>query len=149
MHTECYLHAGITEKIIGCAMKVHRYFGLGFPEAIYQRALIIELEKAGLKCRAEVERDVYDEEYFIRKRRQDLVLEDKVPVEMKALSELDKACVNQILNYLRVFKIEFGLLLNFGCESLQYKQLVNTKSISEIHTNTEICDICLTHYRID
>ena len=72
-------------------MKVHRYFGLGFPEILYQRALIIELEKLGLKCRAEVEKDIYYEGYFIGKRRLDLIVEDKVLVELKAISELDKS----------------------------------------------------------
>ena len=126
--TQEYVHGDLTKKIIGCAMKVHRYFGMGFPEAIYQRALIIKLEKLGLKCRAEVEKDIYYEEYFIAKRRLDLLVEDKVLVELKAISELDKASHNKILNYLRVFKIEVGLLLNFGTESLQYKRFVNTRT---------------------
>ena len=68
MEAEQYKHADITKKIIGCAMKVHTYFGPGFPEIIYQRALIIELEKAGLKCKAEVERNVYYEEIFVGKK---------------------------------------------------------------------------------
>lgn len=127
LETPQYKHADITEKIIGCAMKVHRYFGMGFPEAVYQRALIIELEKLGLKCRAEVEKDIYYEGYFIAKRRLDLLVEDKVLVELKAISELDKASHNKIINYLRVFKIEVGLLLNFGAENLQYKRFINTK----------------------
>ncbi|MGD5408089.1 GxxExxY protein, partial [Xanthomonas citri pv. citri] len=96
----------ITGKIIGCAMKVHQFFGQGFPENIYQRALIIELEKVGLKCRSEVEKDVYYEEHFIGKRRLDLIIEDVVLVELKAIAELDKASYNKIVNYLKVFKIE-------------------------------------------
>ena len=123
-----YIHADITEKIIGCAMKVHRYFGLGFPENIYRRALVVELEKIGLKCKAEVEKDIYYAEHFIGKRRLDLIVEDKVLVELKAISELDKAAYNKMINYLNVFKIEVGLLLNFGFESLQYKRFVNTKN---------------------
>jgi GxxExxY protein len=126
MNTELK-YQDITEKIIGCAMKVHRYFGLGFPEVIYQRALIIELEKLGLKCNSEVEKDIYYEEHFIGKRRLDLIVEDKVLVELKAISELDKGSYNKIINYLKVFKIEVGLLLNFGTESLQYKRFINTK----------------------
>lgn len=127
METPQDKHADITEKIIGRAMKAHRYFGMGFPEAVYQRALIIELEKSGLKCGAEVEKDIYSEGYFIAKRRLDLLLEEKVLVELKAISELDEASHNKIINYLRVFKIEVGLLLNFGAESLQYKRFINTK----------------------
>lgn len=62
-----YKHSEITEKIIGYAMKVHSWFGPGFPEIIYQRSLLIELEKAGLKCRAEVEKDVFYEECLLAK----------------------------------------------------------------------------------
>lgn len=120
-----YKYSDITEKIIGCAMKVHRFFGAGFPEIIYQRALIIELEKIGLKCRSEVEKDIYYEEHFIGKRRLDLLVEDVVLAELKAISELDPASYNKIINYLKVFKIEVGLLLNFGSERLQYKRFVH------------------------
>ncbi len=105
-------------------MKVHTYFGPGFPEIIYQRALIIELEKAGLKCKAEVERNVYYEEIFVGKRRLDIIVEDVVLVEMKAISELDAASYNKIVNYLKVFKIDVGLLLNFGMDGLQYKRFI-------------------------
>jgi GxxExxY protein len=59
----------MTEKIIGCAMKVHRYFGPGFPEIVYKRALIIELERAGLTLRQEVERDIiYETKLILQKK---------------------------------------------------------------------------------
>lgn len=116
----------ITEKFIGCAMKVHRYFGLGFPEIVYKRSLIIELEKIGLKFRQEVEKDIVYEGNCIYKRRLDLIVEDVVLVELKALKEVDKTEYNQILNYLRVFRLEVGLLLNFGAPSLQFKRLINS-----------------------
>lgn len=116
----------ITEKIIGCAMKVHRYFGFGFPEIVYKRALIIELEKLGLKFRQEVEKDIFYEGNCIYKRRLDLIVEDVVLVELKALKEVDNSEYNQILNYLRVFKLEVGLLINFGAPSLQFKRLISS-----------------------
>lgn len=93
----------ITEKIIGCAMKVHRYFGLGFPEIVYQRALMIELARLGLKFKQEVERDIIYEDKLIYKRRLDLIVEDVILVELKAIKEVDNTEYNQILNYLRVF----------------------------------------------
>jgi GxxExxY protein len=93
----------LTEKIIGCAMKVHRYFGLGFPEIVYKRALIIELRKIGISCKEEVERNIVYDEKIIHKRRLDLIVEDVVLVELKALKEVDNAEMNQILNYLRIF----------------------------------------------
>ena len=116
----------LTEKLIGCAMKVHRYFGLGFPEIVYKRALIIELKKIGLKLKQEIEKDIIYEEKLIYKRRLDLIVEDVILVELKAIKEVDAVDYNQILNYLRVFKLEVGLLINFGGESLQFKRLINT-----------------------
>ena len=116
----------LTEKLIGCAMKFHRYFSLGFPEIVYKRALIIELEKIGLKLKQEIEKDIIYEEKLIYKRRLDLIVEDVILVELKAIKEVDAVDYNQILNYLRVFKLEVGLLINFGGESLQFKRLINT-----------------------
>ncbi len=113
----------LTQKIIGCAMKVHRYFGLGFPAVVYKRALMIELKKIGLNFREEVERDIVYEAKVIHKRRLDLIVENVVLLELKALKEVDNSEMNQILNYLRVFKIEVGLLLNFGASSLFLNRL--------------------------
>ncbi|HMK27520.1 MAG TPA: GxxExxY protein [Chitinophagaceae bacterium] len=119
-------HHELTEKIIGCAMKVHRHFGPGFPEVVYKRALIIELNKIGIPCKEEVIRDIIYEGKVIHKRRLDLLVEDIILLELKALKEMDNAEVNQILNYLRVFKIEVGLLLNFGTPSLFFKRFIHT-----------------------
>lgn len=119
-------HHELTEKIIGCAMKVHRYFGLGFPEIVYKRALILELRKIDISCKEEVERDIIYEGKIIHKRRLDLLVEDVVLVEFKALKEIDNSEMNQILNYLRIFKIEVGLLLNFGATSLYFKRYIHT-----------------------
>lgn len=119
-----YKFSELTGKIIGCAMKVHRYFGPGFPEVIYKRALLIELGRAGIDCEAEVEQDIYYEEELIGKRRIDILAEQKVLVELKAISETDEASVNQVTNCLRVFRLEVGLLLNFGMTSLYYRRFV-------------------------
>lgn len=116
----------LTEKIIGCAMRVHRYFGPGFPEIVYKRALMIEFEKIGLTYRQEVEKDIIYEGKTIHKRRLDLIVENVVLLELKAQKTVDNGDYNQILNYLRVFKMEVSLLLNFGASSLQFKRFVNT-----------------------
>jgi GxxExxY protein len=118
-------YAEITQSVIGCAMKVHSYFGAGFPEIIYRRALAIELEKEGMSYGVEIEKDIYYHENFIGKRRLDIVVENKVLLELKAVGEIDEACYSQIINYLKVFDLEVGLILNFGCRSLQFKRFVN------------------------
>src|SRR5215510_13760115 len=88
----------LTEKIIGCAMKVHRHFGPGFPEIVYKRALVIELEKLGLKVKQEMERDIFYGERVIYRRRLDLIIEEVVLTELKAQKEVDNGDSNQIIN---------------------------------------------------
>ncbi len=124
---EEYIHSELTGKIIGCAMKVHRVIGPGFPEIIYNRCLQIELRKSGLSCEAEVEKDIYYEGIKVGSRRLDLLVNNWGIVELKAVTEVEPLYYNQIINYLKIFKIEVGLLLNFGNTSLQYKRFANTR----------------------
>jgi GxxExxY protein len=100
---------------------------MGFPEIVYKRALMIELKKAGLSFESEADRDIIYEQHLIAKRRLDLIVENKVLVELKAISETTNRDLAQIINYLNVFQIEVGLLLNFGQPSLYYKRFINSK----------------------
>lgn len=120
-------YSDITEKVIGCAMKVHSAIGPGFPEKIYQRCLILELKSMGIKCESEIEKDIFYTGIKVGSRRLDLFIENKVLIELKAISEIDSGCFNQIINYLKVFQLEVGLLLNFGKPSLEFKRFVNSK----------------------
>lgn len=122
-----FKYGDVTERIIGCAMRVHRYFGLGFPEVVCKRALVIELENDGLRYKTEVEKDIYYRGKFIGKRRLDLIIDEKILIALKAIKELDKSYYNQILNYLKIFDLEIGLLLNFGTNSLQFKRFINSR----------------------
>src|SRR4030095_151153 len=101
----------LTEKVIGCAIKVHKYFGPGYPEIVYKRALVLEMRKIEINVLVEPERDILYEGETIYKRRIDLLAEEVVLVELKAQKELDNATINQILNCLKIFELEVGLLL--------------------------------------
>lgn len=79
-----------------------------------------------MKFKQEVERDIIYEDKLIYKRRLDLIVEDVILAELKAIKEVDNTEYNQILNYLRVFNLEVGLLINFGAPSLQFKRLINS-----------------------
>jgi GxxExxY protein len=116
----------ITEKIIGAAFEVHKFLGNGFQEVIYQRALAYEMRRAGLGFVREIEQDIYyrDLPEPIGTRRADFVVEDKVLVELKAVIALEDVHWAQVLNYLKAYKLEVGLLLNFGSKSLTFKRLV-------------------------
>ena len=116
----------ITEKIIGASFEVHKFLGNGFQEVIYQRALAWELSNAGLSFAREIEQEIFykDLQEPIGKRRADFVKEGKVLVELKALVELEDVHMAQVLNYLKAYKLEVGLLINFGSKSLIFKRLV-------------------------
>jgi GxxExxY protein len=115
----------LTEKIIGCALKVHKILGCGFKEVIYQRALEKEMWKAGLNFARELEMDIMYEGESIGKRRVDFLVESSVMVELKAITLIDEIVYAQALNYLRVYNVQKGLILNFGNTKLQIKRLVN------------------------
>ena len=116
----------ITEKIIGASFEVHKFLGNGFQEVIYQRALAWELSQAGLSFAREIEQDIFYKKLAepIGTRRADFVVEGKVLVELKALVELEDVHLAQVLNYLKAYKLEVGLLINFGSKSLAFKRLV-------------------------
>lgn len=117
----------ITEKIIGCAMKVHRELGSGFQEYIYQRALEIELKKALIRFIREFEMPIYYQGEKIGMRIVDFFIDEKIMVELKAVADLDDVHLAQGLNYLEASGLEVGLLINFGAKSLQFKRLHNRK----------------------
>lgn len=116
----------LTEKIIGASFEVHKFLGNGFQEVIYQRALAYEMRQAGLAFAREIEQDIFykDLPEPIGRRRADFVVEGKVLVELKAMVQLEDVHLAQALNYLKAYKLEVGLLINFGSKSLTFKRLV-------------------------
>jgi len=125
MNTELK-YKDITEKIIGASFEVHKFLGNGFQEVIYQRALAYEMYKSGLEFAREIEQDIFykDLDKPIGTRRADFVVEGKVLVELKAIIQLVDVHLAQALNYLKAYKLEVGLLINFGSKSLTFKRLV-------------------------
>ncbi len=122
-------YKGITQKIIGASFEVHKFLGNGFQEVIYQRALAYEMRTAGLEFAREIEQDIFYKELPepIGTRRADFVVEGKVLVEIKAMIKLEDVHLAQALNYLKAYKLEVGLLINFGSKSLTFKRLVLTQ----------------------
>ncbi len=116
----------ITNKIIGAAFEVHKFLGNGFQEVIYQRALAYEMGQAGLQFSREIEQDIFykDLESPIGTRRADFIVDDKVLVELKAIIQLEDVHLAQVLNYLKAYRLEVGLLINFGSPSMTFKRLI-------------------------
>ena len=123
-------HKDLTEKIIGAAFEVHKFLGNGFQEVIYQRALAFEMQKAGLAFGREIEQDIFYKDFPkpIGTRRADFVVAGKVLVELKAITTMEDVHKAQLLNYLKAYRLEVGLLINFGAKSLEVKRSVLTQS---------------------
>ena len=124
---EKYAESEFTGKVIGCCMEVHRFLGNGFQEVIYQRALAIEMEFAGLEFTREMEMPVYYRDIQIGGRRVDFFVREKIMVEIKAIIKLEDVHLAQAINYLEAYKMEIGLLINFGARSLEFKRVHNNK----------------------
>jgi len=107
-------------------MQVHPELGNGFPEVIYQRSLAIEFLNQNISYNREESMPLFYKGKSIGKRRTDFMVKEKVLVELKALSEINKTHYNQVLNYLTAFNLEVALLLNFGENSLNFKRLINS-----------------------
>lgn len=116
-----------TGKIIGCAMRVHTALGNGFQEVIYQRCLEIELTRENIPFVREFRMPIFYRDIHVGTRRVDFLVENRISVELKAVTELEDAHLAQALNYLEAYNLEVGLLINFGERSLKFKRLHNKK----------------------
>ena len=112
----------LTHMVIGCAMQVHSTLGQGFLEAVYERALLHELHKQGIAAAAQQPIDVYYDGIVVGHFVADLLVPDRLIVELKAVQALNEAHETQLVNYLMATGIEVGLLLNFGGASLEFKR---------------------------
>jgi len=121
----------LTYRIIGCAMKVHNNLGNGFQaclpkgstacrqEVMYQRCLAIELDRASIEYAREMEMPIFYENIEVGTRRADFIVAGEVMVELKALVKLEDVHLAQALNYSTAYRIDKGLLINFGSASLE------------------------------
>ena len=123
LETEKYKHAPLTRSIIGCAMSVHNQLGNGFQELIYHRALAIEMKKQGLVFLDEIEVSIFYDNIEIGKRRVDFLVEKIIPVEIKGVKQLENIHLAQAINYLEAYKMEVGLLINFGSMRLDFHRI--------------------------
>jgi GxxExxY protein len=117
-------HADVTRVILGAAFEVHQVLGAGFLESVYEEALTHELTLRGMKVQRQLEVPVHYKGMLVGTHVLDLVVEDKVVVEMKAVKELAEIHSAMVLSYLSATRLPVALLLNFGKQSLQHRRLV-------------------------
>ncbi len=115
----------LTEKIIACCFKVHSELGPGFTERIYHNALRLAFSEVKLEYETEKEFAVYFQEKKVGSLRLDLIVENKVIVEVKSVSTyMPDVFKYQILSYLKASHLHVGLLVNFGNKSCQVKRFM-------------------------
>ncbi len=114
----------ITEKIIGCAYKVYNTMGYGFLESVYEKCLMIELRKAGLKSEYQTPIIVKYEGEVVGNFIADIFVEDSIILELKSVKNLAKAHEVQLVNYLVATETNVGLLINFGEDKVEIKRKV-------------------------
>ena len=115
----------LTQRIIGCAYTVMNELGCGFLEKVYENALAHELRKAGLTVECQKAVNVYYDGVIVGQYVADLVVEQTVLLEMKAVRALDDVHLAQCLNYLKATGLKIGLLLNFAKPRLEVKRVVH------------------------
>jgi len=120
----------VTEKTIGCAFTVGNRLGCGLLEKIYENALVIELRKAGLRIAQQQLMKVLYDEVVVGTYVADVVVEDSVLVEIKAVKLLDEIHSAQCLNYLKATGLPLCLLINFGRPRVDIKRLILTTDAS-------------------
>ena len=131
-----YPKSELTGRIIGCAMEVHRHLGNGFPEYIYQRSLALEMSFQNIGFQREYEMEIIYKDIVIGKRRADFFVENEIMVELKAVIALENVHLAQAINYLEASKKHFGLLINFGNTSLQFKRVMKPQTRRKQPTTT-------------
>jgi GxxExxY protein len=113
----------LTEKIIGCAYVVGNLLGAGFLEKVYENALICELEREGLRVLQQKPKKIYYRDVLVGEYFADLLVNDRVLVELKATQNLEDVFYAQCLNYLKATGLEVCLLTNFGSAEVQIKRV--------------------------
>lgn len=115
----------VTEKIIGCIYRISNTLGSGFLEKVYENALAIELRKSGLKAQQQYGIQVKYDGAIIGEFAADLLIEEKVIIELKAAKALDEFHMSQCLNYLKATGLCVCLLVNFGKPKTEIRRIVN------------------------
>jgi GxxExxY protein len=122
-------HEELTKSIIGCAYRVFNTLGAGFLESVYHQSLLIELRLAGLFAQPQVGLDVYYHDTPVGRFFADIIVNDTVIIELKAIEELAKIHEVQLVNYLVATGKPVGLVINFGPDSVVVRRKVRELSM--------------------
>jgi GxxExxY protein len=115
----------VTELVIGCAYRVGNTLGSGFLEKVYENALAVELRSADVSFKQQHAMKVRYGRVVVGEYVADLLVEERLIIEIKALQRIEKVHLAQCLNYLKATQLRIGLVINFGSASVEVKRVVN------------------------
>ena len=118
-------HETLTEKIIGCAIEVHKGLGPGFLESVYENALIIELQRQKLHVEQQREVIIKYDSVEVGRHRLDLIVDNTIVVELKAVKNIEDVHFAVVKSYLKALGKEHGLLINFSKPVLEVKRVIH------------------------
>ncbi len=117
------LYKDLSYEIIGLAMEVHNKLGYAFLEKVYENALMILFRRNGVKAQQQASMSVYFEGEVVGTYFSDILVEDKIILELKALEKITNAHIAEMLNYLRATGLRLAIILNFGKSKLEYETI--------------------------
>jgi len=118
------LYKDFSYQIIGLAMEVHRKLGYGFLEKVYENSLMILFRREGIRSEQQYPIEVYFEKEIVGNYIADILIEDKIIIELKCVEKINSIHKAQALNYLKATRMRLAIILNFAKEKLQYQRLV-------------------------
>ena len=118
------LYKDLSYKIVGLAMQVYNKLGYGFLEKVYENALMVLLRREGIKAEQQTPGTVYFEGQAVGDYYADILVEDKIILELKSVEEIINTHISQALNYLKATGLQLAIILNFGKNGLEHERLV-------------------------
>ena len=118
------LYKDLSYKIVGLAMQVHNKLGFGFSEKVYENSTMILFRREGIQAKQQTPITVYFEGEVVGDYYADILVEDKIILELESAEEIADAHRSQVLNYLKATGLQLAIILNFGKEGLEYERLV-------------------------
>jgi GxxExxY protein len=134
-------HSEITGKVIKAFYKVYNTLGYGFLEKVYENSMLIELKKMGVNCSNQFPVKVYYDDLIVGDFTADILVEDSVIVELKAIEGLAPIHETQLVNYLKATELEVGLLLNFGPKPVFKRRILTQEYLMKQSDENEMIDV--------
>ncbi len=118
------LYQELSYKVLGAAFTVHSSVGPGLLEKIYHKAMEVEFDYLGIEFQTHTKHDVFHREVFLGEFESDLIICDKIIIDVKAAKAFNETMMSQIINYMHITKMPVGYLINFKNKSVEYKRFI-------------------------